>query len=103
MRWRAITAGDFKMRFPTVRTLEEFADFADVETLINAMRAKRNIPTILPRIRGSGARVLPGRPWLRRRVKAGSARKMETVKPIIAGEVVRLSPLVRRVTAQIPA
>ena len=55
-------AGDFKMRFPTVRTLEEFADFADVETLINAMRAKRNIPTILPRIRGSGARVLPGDP-----------------------------------------
>jgi len=50
------------MRFPTVRTLEEFADFADVETLINAMRAKRNIPTILPRIRGSGARVLPGDP-----------------------------------------
>lgn len=53
---------DFKMRFPTVRTLEEFAAYDTVDSLMTAMRAKRNIPTILPRIGKEGGRVLPGEP-----------------------------------------
>lgn len=51
---------DFKMRFPTVRTLEEFAAYDTVEALMKAMRAKRNIPTILPRIGKEGRRLMPG-------------------------------------------
>ena len=53
---------DFKMRFPTMRTLEEFAAYDSVDSLMKAMRAKRNIPTILPRIGKEGGRVLPGEP-----------------------------------------
>ena len=52
----------FKMRFPTARTLEEFAPYQSVDALMQAMRAKRNIPTILPHISRAGARVLPGEP-----------------------------------------
>jgi 8-oxo-dGTP pyrophosphatase MutT (NUDIX family) len=51
---------DFKMRFPTMRTLEEFAPYDSVNALMDAMRAKRHIPTILPRITKDGARLLPG-------------------------------------------
>ncbi len=51
---------DFKMRFPTVRTLEEFAAYSSVDALMQAMRAKRSIPAILPRISKEGARLLPG-------------------------------------------
>ena len=54
--------GDFKMRFPTVRTLEEFAAYDTVDALMKAMRAKRHIPTILPRVPKEGGRVLPGEP-----------------------------------------
>ena len=53
---------DFKMRFPTIRTLEEFAAYDTADSLMKAMRAKRNIPTILPRIGKEGGRVLPGEP-----------------------------------------
>ena len=51
---------DFKMRLPTVRTLEEFAAYFSVDALMQAMRAKRNIPAILPRISKEGARLMPG-------------------------------------------
>lgn len=55
-------AGSFKMRTPTVRTLEEFAAFGSADGLLAAMRAKREIPAILPRVRKDGTRVLPGEP-----------------------------------------
>ena len=53
---------DFKMRFPTARTLEEFAAYATVDALMKAMRAKRNIIVALPHIRTDGAHLLPGEP-----------------------------------------
>ena len=52
----------FKMRFPTVRTLEEFAAYDSVQSLMQAMRAKRDIPTILPRLNARGKRLVPGEP-----------------------------------------
>lgn len=51
---------DFKMRNPTVRTLEEFAAYDTVDALIQAMRAKRDIPAILARIGKRGERLMPG-------------------------------------------
>jgi 8-oxo-dGTP pyrophosphatase MutT (NUDIX family) len=54
--------GEFKMRFPTARTLEEFALYDSVGALMAAMHAKRDIPTILPRVNARGTRVLPGEP-----------------------------------------
>ena len=53
---------EFKMRFPTVRTLKEFAAYESVDALMQAMRAKRDIPTILPKISKEGGRILPGDP-----------------------------------------
>ncbi len=53
---------EFKMRFPTARTLEEFAAYSSADALMRAMRAKRNIPAILPHISRKGARLLPGEP-----------------------------------------
>jgi 8-oxo-dGTP pyrophosphatase MutT (NUDIX family) len=53
---------EFKMRFPTVRTLEGFAAYDSVEALMAAMRARHNIPSILPHIKRDGAHVLPGEP-----------------------------------------
>lgn len=53
-------AGEYKMRTPTIRTLEQFAAFDRVDTLIEAMRAQRAIPAILPRISATGKRLLPG-------------------------------------------
>ena len=54
--------GTFKMRFPTMRTLEEFAAYDTTDSLLRAMRAKRDIPDILPRISKQGLRLLPGEP-----------------------------------------
>ena len=53
---------DFKMRFPTVRTLEEFAVYASTGALLQALRAKRHVPAILPRISKDGKSLLPGDP-----------------------------------------
>ncbi len=53
---------DFKMRTPTSRTLEEFAAYDTVDALMRAMRAKRDIPAILPRIGKDGGRLMPGEP-----------------------------------------
>jgi 8-oxo-dGTP pyrophosphatase MutT (NUDIX family) len=55
-------AGDFKMRTPTISTLQKFAAFDRVDTLIAALRAQTSIPAILPRIGASGKRLLPGQP-----------------------------------------
>ena len=53
-------AGTFKMRTPTIRTLERFAPFASVEALIADLRAQPAIPAILPRIGAKGQRLMPG-------------------------------------------
>ena len=52
----------FKLRLPTMRTLEEFSAYASVDALMKAMRAKRSIPAILPRLGKDGARLVPGDP-----------------------------------------
>ena len=55
-------AGEFKMRTPTIRTLEQFAAFDTVDALVAALRAQPAIPAILPRIGLRGQRLLPGDP-----------------------------------------
>jgi 8-oxo-dGTP pyrophosphatase MutT (NUDIX family) len=54
--------GKFKMRTPTIRTLETFADYDKVDTLIAALRAQPTIPALLPRIGSKGQRLMPGDP-----------------------------------------
>lgn len=54
--------GDFKMRTPTLAVLEEFAQYATAVSLLAAMRAKRDVPAILPRMNREGTRLLPGEP-----------------------------------------
>ena len=53
---------EFKMRFPTVRTLEGYTAYKSVDALMKAMRARRDIPSILPHIKRDGAHLLPGDP-----------------------------------------
>jgi len=55
-------AGEFKMRTPTIRTLEQFAPHATTSALIGAMRSISKIPAMLPRIGPQGERLLPGDP-----------------------------------------
>lgn len=52
--------GDFNMRTPTIRTLELFADYATVDSLLQAMRNRREVPVMLPRIAKDGTRLMPG-------------------------------------------
>jgi 8-oxo-dGTP pyrophosphatase MutT (NUDIX family) len=54
--------GKFKMRTPTIRTLEKFADYDKADTLIAALRAQTAIPALLPRIGPKGQRLMPGDP-----------------------------------------
>ncbi len=54
--------GEFKMRTPTVKTLEEFARHGSVRELIDALRAKGHVPAMLPRLTEKGERLLPGDP-----------------------------------------
>jgi 8-oxo-dGTP pyrophosphatase MutT (NUDIX family) len=55
-------AGDFGMRFPTVRTLQQFAAYDTTASLIAGLRAAGAVPAWLPRIGRDGARLLPGDP-----------------------------------------
>lgn len=55
-------SGEFKMRTPTIRTLEQFLPFATAEALIAGLRAQAAAPAILPRIGPRGERLLPGDP-----------------------------------------
>lgn len=55
-------AGEFKMRTPTIRTLELFAPFDRADALIEALKKQRSIPAILPRIGPKGQRLVPGDP-----------------------------------------
>jgi len=67
--------GEYKMRSPTVRTLEDFADYGSAEQLIAAMRERRDIPAILPRINEQGERVLPGDPRYEAAARPGAQGK----------------------------
>jgi hypothetical protein len=53
-------AGGFKMRTPTVRTLQSFAAYDNAGSLIKAMRAQKSVRLIQPRISRDGRRLLPG-------------------------------------------
>lgn len=55
-------AGEFKMRTPTIRTLEQFSPFEKADALIAHFRAQPTIPAILPRLGPKGQRLLPGDP-----------------------------------------
>ena len=55
-------AGSFKMRTPTVRTMEWFAAYDSAGSLIKAMRSQKSVPLIQPRISRDGRRLLPGEP-----------------------------------------
>jgi 8-oxo-dGTP pyrophosphatase MutT (NUDIX family) len=55
-------AGEFKMRTPTLRTLEQFAAYHTTDTLIAGLREQHVVPAILPRIHPDGKRLLPGDP-----------------------------------------
>lgn len=66
-------SGEFKMRTPTVKTLEGFAHYASAPRLIEAMRAQRDIPAILPRINERGERLMPGDPGYESTGRAGAS------------------------------
>lgn len=66
-------SGEFKMRTPTVTTLADFAQYDSVDTLIEAMRARRDIPAILPRISERGERIMPGDPRYEAAGRPGAA------------------------------
>ncbi len=53
-------SGAIKMHFPTETTLNEFAGYTSLPALTAGLRAKREIPTWLPRITRRGGRLLPG-------------------------------------------
>ena len=55
-------AGEYDMRTPTIRTLELFADYDTTDKLIAALRDRRTVSAIMPRIGPDGRRLLPGDP-----------------------------------------
>jgi 8-oxo-dGTP pyrophosphatase MutT (NUDIX family) len=54
-------SGEYKMRTPTIRTLERFAEFATTDALIESLRGQ-TITAVQPRIGPNGERLLPGDP-----------------------------------------
>lgn len=68
-------AGEYKMRTPTISTLEKFAAFDRVDALIEALRTQTAIPPILPRISASGKRLLPGEPGYEEAAASGAQGK----------------------------
>jgi 8-oxo-dGTP pyrophosphatase MutT (NUDIX family) len=70
-------AGGFKMRLPTVRTLEQFASFDHAASLLATMRVQRNVPAILPRLGKDGRRLLPGEPGYEDAVDTGAWEKWQ--------------------------
>jgi 8-oxo-dGTP pyrophosphatase MutT (NUDIX family) len=55
-------AGEYKMRTPTIRTLEVFAPFTSADALMTHLKSLREIPAILPRLGPKGKPLLPGDP-----------------------------------------
>ncbi len=70
--------GEFKMRTPTVHTLRLFADHDSAGGLIAALRERRDIAAMLPRIRRDGTRVMPGEPGYEEAAAEGARGKWET-------------------------
>lgn len=50
------------LRFPTIRTLERFADCSTVAEMMAVVTSSRQVPTSQPRITRDGRHVLPGEP-----------------------------------------
>jgi 8-oxo-dGTP pyrophosphatase MutT (NUDIX family) len=50
------------LRFPTIRTLEEFAGHATASGLVAALASRRVVRPLLPRFTRDGRQVLPGEP-----------------------------------------
>jgi 8-oxo-dGTP pyrophosphatase MutT (NUDIX family) len=55
-------SGEYKMRTPTISTLDRFAPFETTDALIAHLRSKPVAPAMLPRITPDGRRLLPGDP-----------------------------------------
>jgi 8-oxo-dGTP pyrophosphatase MutT (NUDIX family) len=55
-------SGEFKMRTPTLRTLEQFASYETADALIEGLRKEPPVRAMLPRIAPDGRRLLPGDP-----------------------------------------
>ena len=53
-------SGEYKMRTPTISTLERFAPFDTTDVLIAHLRSMPVAPAMLPRITPDGRRLLPG-------------------------------------------
>jgi 8-oxo-dGTP pyrophosphatase MutT (NUDIX family) len=53
-------AGEYKMRTPTITTLEQFQAFDTSDALIAHLRSQTAIPAIMPRIGPKGQRLVPG-------------------------------------------
>jgi len=53
---------EIKLRTPTLKTLQRFAEFAAVDSLTAALRAETAIPALLPHISKDGRTLLPGDP-----------------------------------------
>ena len=70
--------GKFKMRTPTLHTLELFAPFASADELISAMRKPRDVPALLPRIAKDGRRLLPGDPGYEEAASAAGRGEWKT-------------------------
>lgn len=70
-------AGKFKMRIPTAHTLEQFAGFDRAASLLDAVRAQRVAPAILPRIDKNGRRLLPGDAGYEEAVGSGAMGKWQ--------------------------
>ena len=71
-------AGEYKMRTPTIRTLEQFAPYATADALIAHLRSLTDIPAILPHIAPTGKRLLPGEPGYEELAAAEAQGKWKT-------------------------
>lgn len=74
----AHAGGRFNMRTPTLKTLELFAEFGDADDLIEALRVRREIPALLPRIAKDGRRLLPGDPGYEEAAMPGESGRWQT-------------------------
>lgn len=70
--------GEFKMRTPTLHTLELFAPFTSADALIAAMRKLRDVPALLPHIAKDGRRLLPGDPGYEEAASAAGRGEWKT-------------------------
>ena len=77
-----LASGGIKMRTPTVKTLEQFADYSTATALSAALsaalRAQPRPPAILPRLKLDGGRLLPGDPGYEDPAPAGKQGEWKT-------------------------